>query len=151
MSHRSVALEPGFGHDLLHGVGALLVYAALGAVLIAAGFVLVDLTTPGRLNDLVARGRPNAVAVAVGGAAAIAIIVVTCIFTSGGHLLDGLISTAVFGLVGILALVLAMRALEFVLRIDVDALLHDEHYRPTSIALAATHVALGLIIAASLT
>ncbi|MDQ1752345.1 MAG: hypothetical protein QOE71_3401 [Pseudonocardiales bacterium] len=149
-AHR-LALQANFGHDLAHNLGAILAYALVGAALIAVGFVIVDLTTPGKLNELVREGMPNAVAIAIGGTLAVSLIVVTSIFSSGGHLAEGLITTASYGLLGILVQVCTVRLLEYVLRIDVGRLLHEDEYNPASLAVAAAHVAMGLIVAISVT
>jgi len=146
---RLVALQPGFGHDLSHNLGAILAYALVGTALIALGFVVLDLTTPGKLNHLVRAGMPNAVVIAAGGTLSISLIVVTSIFSSSGHLAEGLITTASYGLLGILVQVFAVRLLEAVLRIDVGRLLHDDGFDAASVAVASAHVALGLIVAVS--
>jgi uncharacterized membrane protein YjfL (UPF0719 family) len=143
------ALRPGFGHDLSHSLGSILCYSLVGAVLIALGFVLVDLITPGKLNSLVRQGKPNAVTIAIGSTLSISLIVVMSILASSGHLGEGLITTASFGLLGMLVQVFAVRILEVVLRIDVGALLRAEEFNPAALAVAAAHVALGLIIAFS--
>jgi uncharacterized membrane protein YjfL (UPF0719 family) len=148
-STRQLALESGFGHTLAHNLGAILAYALVGAALIAIGFVVSDLTTPGKLNELVRAGMPNAVTIAVGGTIAVSLIVLTSIFSSGGHLAEGLITTASYGVLGILVQVFAVRILEFVLRIDVGALLHDDEFSPASVAVAGAHFAMGLIVAVS--
>jgi uncharacterized membrane protein YjfL (UPF0719 family) len=145
----TLALQPGFGHDLSHNLGAILAYAAVGAALIAVGFVINDLTTPGKLNALVREGMPNAVTIASGGTLSISLIVVTSIFSSSGHLAEGLITTAAYGLLGVLVQVFAVRLLEAVLRINVGALLHEDEFNPASLAVAAAHLALGLIVAVS--
>ena len=148
-SAANLALQPGFGHDLSHNLGAILCYALVGAALIAIGFVMVDLTTPGKLNALVRVGMPNAVAIAAGGTVSISLIVVTSIFSSSGHLVEGLITTASYGLLGILVQVFAVRILEAVLRIDVGEILHDDRFNPASVAVASAHLALGAIVAVS--
>lgn len=146
---RPIALRPGFGHDLSHSLGSILSYALVGAALIALGFVLVDLITPGRLNALVRQGKPNAVTIAIGSTLSISLIIVTSILASSGHLGEGLISTASFGLLGMLVQVFAVRILEAVLRIDVGALLRADEFSATALAVAAAHLALGLIVAFS--
>ena len=103
------------------GVGAILLYAVLGALLMLLGFYAVDLTTPGKLTVMVREGRPNAVVITAAGMVSMAFIVVTAIYTSSGFLTEGLIQTLVFGLVGILAQVGAVRLLEWVMRIDIGA------------------------------
>ena len=89
------------------GIGAILLYAVLGVLLMLLGFFAVDLTTPGPLNRQVRAGAPNAVLVTAAGMVGIAFIVVVSIYTSTGDLLDGLLSTLIFGIVGVVAQVLA--------------------------------------------
>ncbi len=140
-------INQGFFSLIGIGVGAILLYAVLGALLMLLGFFAVDLSTPGKLNVLVREGRPNAVVITSAGMVSMAFIVVTAIYTSSGFLTEGLIQTLVFGLVGILAQVGAVRLLEWVMRIDIGAALQADHVRPESYVIAAAHVALGLVVA----
>lgn len=140
-------INPGFFSLIGFGVGAILLYAVLGALLMLLGFYAVDLTTPGKLTVMVREGRPNAVVITSAGMVSMAFIVVTAIYTSSGFLTEGLIQTLVFGLVGILAQVGAVRLLEWVMRIDIGAALQADTVRPESWVIAAAHVALGLVVA----
>ena len=140
-------INPGFLGVLGTGVGAILLYAVLGVLLLLLGFYLVDLSTPGKLNELVRAGRPGAVVVTAAGMISMALIVVTAIYTSSGYLVEGLVQTIVFVLVGILAQIGAVRLLEWVLRIDVRAVLADERLGAQSFVIAAAHLAIGLVVA----
>lgn len=140
-------IDPGFLGVLGLGIGAILLYAVLGTLLVLVGFWAVDLTTPGRLSVLVREGRPNSVVVTAAGMIGMALVVVTAIYTSSGSLAEGLLQTLVFGLVGILAQVGAVRLLEWVMRIDVGAVLAAERLAPQSFVIAAAHVAIGLVVA----
>ena len=140
-------INPGFLGVLGTGVGAILLYAVLGVLLLLLGFYLVDLSTPGKLNELVRAGRPGAVVVTAAGMISMALIVVTAIYTSSGNLVEGLVQTVVFGLIGILAQIGAVRLLEWVLRIDVRAVLADERLGAQSFVIAAAHLAIGLVVA----
>lgn len=144
-----LALQPGFGHDLSHNLGAILCFALVGTALIAFGFIALDLTTPGKLNHLVREGRPNAVTIAAGGTIALSLIIITSVYASRGHLAEGLITTASYGVLGILVQVFAVRLLEALLRIDVGRVLHDDRFDAAGLAVAATHLALGGIVAVS--
>lgn len=132
------------------GIGAILLYAVLGVLLMLLGFFAVDLTTPGPLNRQVREGRPNAVLVTAAGMVGIALIVVVSIYTSSGALLDGLLTTLIFGVVGVIAQVLAARLLEWVTGIDMGAVLAAETTVPQAWLVAAVHVALGLVVAAAI-
>ena len=140
-------LPPDFFPTLGTNIGLIAVYAVLGAILMYLGYLGIDLTTPGDLRGLVRAGRPNAVIVSAAGLVSMAFIVVTAIYVSDGNFLAGLIDTAVYGLVGIVAQILAVRGLEAVSRLDVGACLHDELPTPVAGVIAAMHVALGLVVA----
>ena len=140
-------ISPGFLGVLGIGIGAILLYAVLGTLLMLLGFWAVDLTTPGRLNVMVREGRPNSVVVTAAGMVGMALVVVTAIYTSTGTLAEGLLQTLVFGLVGILVQVGAVRLLEWVMRIDIGAVLAADRLAAQSFVIGAAHLAIGLVVA----
>lgn len=78
------------GESLAQNVVAATLYFVVGALVLAAGFALVDLLTPGNLRTLVfVEYRPNAVAVASGMYAALALVVVSAIIASSNELAQG--------------------------------------------------------------
>jgi hypothetical protein len=143
-------INPGFFSVIGRGVGAILLYAVLGVLLMLLGFYAVDLTTPGKLNRMVRDGLPNAVVVTAAGMVSMAFIVVIAIFASSGALLEGLIASLVFGLMGIIAQVGGVRLLEWVTGIDIGAVLAAEKVQPQAFVVAAAHVALGLVVAVAI-
>ncbi|WP_189056134.1 DUF350 domain-containing protein [Longimycelium tulufanense] len=149
-AQHGLALQEGFAGFIGRGVGAIVLYALVGLFLMLVGFYAIDLTTPGRLGQLVREGRPNAVVVTSAGLVSMAFIVVVAIFNAGGRLFEGLLSALIFGLVGVIVQVLAVRLLEWVTRIEVRAVIRAEHYAPASLVVAAAHVALGLVVAVAI-
>lgn len=145
-----LAVAPGFFPMIGRGIGAILLYAVLGTLLMLLGFYAIDRTTPGRLTALVRSGRPNAVIVTAAGTVSMAFIVVVAIHRSGGVLLEGLLGALIFGIVGILAQVGGVRLLEWVTAIDIGAALRAETVRAETWVVAAAHVALGLIVGVSI-
>ncbi|MEU8900877.1 DUF350 domain-containing protein [Nocardia sp. NPDC048505] len=143
----TLALEQDYWRLLGEGVGAIILYAIVGLALMLIGFYAIDLTTPGRLRGLVAAGKPNAIVVTAAGIISMAFIVVVAIYTSGGDLLGGLIRTAVFGLIGIIAQVISVRVLERVIGIHIGNALHADSYSPAALVVAGAHFALGLVVA----
>lgn len=133
--------------SLGYGIGAIAAYAVIGLVLMLAGFYVIDWTTPGKLSQLVRDGRPNAAVVTASGLFSLAFIIVIAIYNSPAKLSDGLITSLVFGLVGIIAQVLVMRVFEFAMRMDIGAMLAAEKFTPASVVVAAANVALGLVVA----
>lgn len=140
-------IDPGFLSVIGRGVGAILLYAVLGLLLMLLGFYAVDLTTPGKLNRMVRDGLPNAVIVTAAGMVGMAFIVVTAVYTSSGRLLEGLLGALIFGLVGIVAQVGAVRLLEWVTGIDIGPVLASDRLQPQSFVVSAAHIALGLVVA----
>ncbi|GAA5169178.1 DUF350 domain-containing protein [Pseudonocardia eucalypti] len=147
MTTTLLALEPGFFPVVAGNVGAILLYALVGLLLLLLGFFAIDLTTPGKLNRLVREGRPNAVVVTGAGMVSMAFIVVVSIYTVQGKLAEGLIASLIYGLVGIIAQVVAVRLVEWVTGIDIGEVLAAQTWRPQAFVVAAAHLALGLVVA----
>ena len=144
-------IGPGFGEVIGRGVGAILLYAVLGVLLMLVGFWAIDITTPGKLNRMVREGLPGAVLVTGAGMVSMAFIVVTAIWSSTGTLVEGLLGALIFGLVGIAAQVGGVRLLEWVTGIRIGPVLRSEVLEPEAWVVAAAHVALGLVVAVAIT
>ncbi len=143
-------IDAGYFSVIGRGIGAILLYAVVGVLLMLLGFWAVDITTPGKLNRMVRNGLPNAVTVTAAGMVSMAFIVVVAIWSSSGALLEGLLSSVIFGLVGIVAQVLGVRLLEWVTGIDIGEVLASPERRPQALVVAAAHVALGLVVAVAI-
>jgi len=146
----TLALEPGFGAELGKGIGAIALYAVVGLVLMFIGFYAIDWTTPGKLSDLVRTGKPNAVLVTAAGLLSMAFIIVVAIFSSASDLTAGLITSLVYGLIGIIVQVIAVRALEWATRIEISSIIESEKFSPATVVVAAVHLALGLVVAVAI-
>jgi uncharacterized membrane protein YjfL (UPF0719 family) len=146
----TLALDATYFGLLGRGVGAILLYALLGALLMLIGFWAIDITTPGKLNQLVRDGKPGAVTVTAAGMISMAFIVVMAIWTSSGLLVEGLLSSLVFGLVGIVSQVAGVRLLEWVTGIRIGEVLAADDLRPEARVVGAVHLALGLIVAVAI-
>ncbi len=145
-----LALDAGFGATIGRGVGAIALYAIVGLVLMVVGFYAIDWTTPGKLSALVRSGAPNAVIVTSAGLVSMALIVVVAIYSAAGKLDEGLLSALVFGFVGIVVQVLAVRLLEWVTKLDIGSLIESDRFAPASVVVASAHVALGLVVAVAI-
>ena len=150
MTTTIVALNSSFWDGLGHGVQAVILYSILGLVLMIVGFYAIDLTTPGPLRKMVDVGKPNAIIVAAAGMVSMALIVVLAIYASSGRLAEGLITAAVYGLVGIVAQVVMMRIATMVLGIDMHSLFDADHYNHEVLMVAAAQIALGIIVAVAI-
>jgi hypothetical protein len=144
------AIGPGFLPVIGRGVGAILLYAVIGVLLMLLGFWAIDATTPDKLNRMVREGLPNSVLVTAAGMVSMAFIVVTAIWSSTGTLVEGLLGALIFGLVGIIVQVGGVRLLEWVTGIRIGEVLRSEVLEPEAWVVAAAHVALGLVVAVAI-
>lgn len=142
--------DAGYMSVLGRGAGAIFLYAIVGLVLMMIGFYAIDLTTPGPLRKMVDGGKPNAIIVAAAGMVSMALIVVLAIYSSSGKLLEGLVGSAVFGIVGIVAQVLMMRVAAMVIGIDMDALFASDEFNYEALMVAAAQFALGIVVAVAI-
>lgn len=142
--------DAGYWNVLGRGAGAIFLYAVVGLVLMLLGFYAIDFTTPGPLREMVDAGKPNAIIVAASGMVSMALIVVLAIYSSSGKLAEGLVGSAVFGLVGIVAQVMMMRVATMAIGIDMHELFQAEGYRYESLLVAAAQFALGVVVAVAI-
>ena len=138
--------------DLLgQGVVATLLFFVIGVGVLALGFLALDLLTPGNLRTQVYLDHnPNAAILLGANHLALAIIVVTAIMTSGDNLGQGLVDTAVYGLVGVLLQALALRVLDAAIPADLRALVNEPRVRGSAWAIGVSLVAIGAVNAAAL-
>ena len=88
-------------NDIVNGLGRAGAYGALGLVLLVLGIFLVDLLLPGKLGRQIWQERNrNAAVVLSSSLLGIGGIVFTSIWTTYDDFGKGLVSTAVFGVLG---------------------------------------------------
>ncbi len=135
--------------DLLNGAGRSVVFGLIGIGLMAVGFVLVDLLTPGKLRDLIWRDRnPNAALLLSANQLGIAIIVFTAIFTSYDSFTEGLASTVIFGLIGIAIMGFGFMVLDWMTPGKLGDVICTPDRHPGATVSAAAHLGTALIVAA---
>ncbi|QUG99827.1 DUF350 domain-containing protein [Saccharopolyspora erythraea] len=137
--------------ELLSGLLAAVAYGVIGVLMMALGYVLVDLATPGKLRDLIwVQRNPNAALLLVSGLSGVGVILTTAIAASADDLVAGLVGTLAYGLLG-----LVLMSLSFLL---IDALtpgkLGDElaspNMHPGTWVSAVAHVVISVLIAAAI-
>lgn len=132
-------------------VGAVL-YFLVGVLVLAAGFLMVDVLTPGNLRRQVfVERRPNAVAVTAAMDVSLAAIIITAIHSSSDRLGQGLIDTLIYGLIGVALQGLALVAVELLAPGHFRGDIHAEDFHPAAVAVAVVLLAIGGINAAALT
>jgi len=135
--------------DLLEGAGRSIVFGLVGIGLMAVGYLLVDVLTPGKLRDLIFVERnPNAGVLLAANQLGIAAIVFTAIFTSYDSFGQGLASTVIFGIVGIAIMGLAFLVLDMMTPGKLGEVICAPERHPAAIVSAASHFGAALIICA---
>jgi len=148
-----LALEFGTvdGGLLADGVLATLLFFVVGAGVLSLGFLALDLLTPGNLRTQVYIDKnPNAAVLLGANHLALAIIVVTAIRTSADTLGQGLVDSAVYGLVGVVLQAVALRLLDAFVPADLRSLVEEPRMCSATWGVAVTLVAIGAVNAAAL-
>lgn len=137
--------------DFLTEIASGLLYGALGVALLALGFFVIDLLTPGKLGELimVECNRPAAIITAAG-LVAVAAVVTTAIATADGSLGEGLAETAGYGGVGVVMLGMAFVVVDLLTPGRLGDVVHEEGEQPVTYVIAAALLAAGAIVAASI-
>ena len=135
--------------DLLSGAGRSIVFGLVGIGLMAVGYLLVDVLTPGRLRDLIFVERnPNAGLLLAANQLGIAAIVFTAIFTSYDSFGKGLASTVLFGAVGIVIMGVAFLVLDMLTPGKLGDVIGAPERHPAALVSAASHFGAAIIVCA---
>jgi uncharacterized membrane protein YjfL (UPF0719 family) len=133
-----------------------LAYIGATLVLLAVGYFMFDLVTPGKLGDAIFHQSPPqrswSAAVCVSGLMlALGWILHTAIITTNGDSFgEALGTTVVWGLVGVISLIVAFMLLDAITPGELKDLVCTAGWHPAALFVFATNIALGLIVAASI-
>lgn len=134
--------------DIGEGLVASLAYVGVAVVLLAIGFIVLDLLSPGRLSTVIMRDRNrNAARVAAAGMLGLAIVVGTSVLTTHDDFVAGLITTTVFGLVGVLLQAAVFVTLDRLTPGKLGDVVCDAEDHPGSWLIASSLLAAGIIVA----
>ncbi|QUR67157.1 DUF350 domain-containing protein [Mycobacterium spongiae] len=136
---------------LIRGAVASVLYFLVAFAVLLVGFVMVNLLTPGNLRQLVfVDRRPNAVVLACAMYAALAIVIISAIFTSSSQLGEGLLGVAVYGFVGVALQGTALVILEIAVPGRFRDHIEARQLHPAAFATAVMLLSVGGVIAAAL-
>jgi uncharacterized membrane protein YjfL (UPF0719 family) len=138
-------------NPVFRGAVATILYFLVGMGVLIVGFYMVDLLTPGKLRQLVfIDRRPNAVVVAGAMYIALTIVIITAITTSYSQLGQGLVGVAVYGLMGVVLLGLALLTMHLLIPGNFHEHVDEPTLHPGSFAVALILLAVGGVTAAAL-
>ena len=137
--------------DVFGEVGIAATYGLVGLVLMALGFVLVDVLTPGNLREQiwVQRNR-NAAVLLASNVLGVGIIVATAIAASQGNWGEGLLSTAAYGILGLVLMAVSFVVLDVVTPGKLGEIVVEEAPHPAVYVNAASHIAVSAIVAVAI-
>lgn len=142
---RNVDLNP-----IFQGAVNTILYFLVGMGVMVIGFYMVDFLTPGKLRQLVfIDRRPNAVVVAGAMYIALTTVIITAITTSYSQLGQGLIGVAVYGLMGVILLGLALLTMHLLIPGNFHEHVDEPTLHPGSFAVALILLAVGGVTAAA--
>lgn len=151
LAFESIVERSDFWWHLARSVAAIVIYAIIGLALMVLGFFAIDLTTVGKLRQLVRDEKPNASFITAVALFSMALIVVTAIYsTLSGDIWGGIVTTAVYGVVGVAAQVVAVRFLEIATGVETNVTLLRDDFDFDSFIIAGAHLGIGLIVAISI-
>ncbi|MFG1778719.1 DUF350 domain-containing protein [Micromonospora sp. NPDC049048] len=128
-----------------------LAYGAVGVLLMGIGYVLVDLATPGKLNQLIWTERNrNAALLLASNLAGVGIIVVAAIAASDDDFVLGIIGASAYGILGLVIMSAAFVLLDVATPGKLGEILVDQQPHPAVWVSATVHLATGAIIAAAI-
>ncbi|MER7460338.1 DUF350 domain-containing protein [Micromonospora sp. NPDC126480] len=128
-----------------------LAYGVVGVLLMGIGYVLVDVATPGRLNELIWNERNrNAALLLASNLLGVGTIVVAAIVASEDDFFLGLVGAAAYGILGLVIMAAAFLLLDLATPGRLGEILVDPEPHPAVWVSAVIHVATGAIIAAAI-
>ena len=137
-------------NPVFRGAVATILYFLVGMAVLVVGFFMVDVLTPGKLRQLVfIDRRPNAVVVAGAMYIALTTVIVSAIVNSFSQLVQGLVGVAVYGLMGVVLLGIALLTMHLVIPGDFHEHVDDPDLHPGSFAVALILLAVGGVTAAA--
>ncbi len=135
--------------DIGEGLIASLSYLGVGVVLLGLGFWMLDLLSPGHLGVTIMRDRNrNAARVASAGMLGLAIVVATSVVTTREDFTVGIVTTAVFGLVGVVLQAVVFIIIDKLTPGKLGDVICDPDDHPGSYLVGASLLAAGIIVAA---
>jgi uncharacterized membrane protein YjfL (UPF0719 family) len=137
--------------DVFTEVGIAATYGLVGLVLMAVGFALVDVLTPGNLREQVwvERNR-NAAVLLASNLIGVGAIVATAIAASENDWAIGIVSTLAYGLLGLVLMGLSFMVIDAVTPGRLGALMVAEEPHPAVYVNGAAHLAVAAIVSVSI-
>ncbi len=130
-------------------LGSTVAWLAVAFALMGAGFIVVDLLTPGDLRKQVSDNL-NAGLLVGGKMVAVGIIVFSAIWTAPDGLSDGLIEAVLYSSLGLVMSAIAFLLVDVVLPVDLRRIVEEKEFDPAVCVAVGAEVGLALVVAAAI-
>jgi uncharacterized membrane protein YjfL (UPF0719 family) len=141
-------------NEILFNALAALAYGGVGIVVLVLGYLITDLLTPGKMHELIWEHRNrNAVLLVSANTLGSAIVVTSAILSSDSEvgLGAGLLSTAVYGVIGLAVMALSFLLIDLITPAKIARMISSDEPHPATWVSASAHVATAMVVAAALT
>lgn len=136
--------------SLLIESGIVISYAVSGLLLMLVGYGIVDLLTPGKLHVLLwVEHSRNAAILVSSNLLGVAIIVATAIRASADVFSWGLLSTVVYGLIGIGVMAVSFVIVDLLTPGKLGDFVHAETIHPAVWVNASLHLGIAIVMASA--
>ena len=135
--------------DFINDLGPIAAWLGVSLAIMVAGFMVVDVLTPGHLRTQVSDNL-NAALLVAGKLVAVGIIVGGAVFTAPDALDEGLLDAVLYGLTGIVASAIVFLLLDLALPVKLRELVAEPEFDPAAVVAMGSEIAVALVIAASL-
>ena len=125
----------------------------VGLVVLILGYGLIDILTPGKLNDLIfVDNNRNASIIVTAGLLSVGLIEATAILgaESEDGLVKGLASAGIYGMAGLIVLGLSFVIIDMLTPGKLGDIIVDETHWAAALVSGAAHLAVGGVVAAAL-
>ncbi|ASU82397.1 DUF350 domain-containing protein [Nocardiopsis gilva YIM 90087] len=137
--------------EILYNAGAALAYGVVGMLVMVVGYLIVDLLTPGKLHKLIWEdGNRNATLMVSANTLGVAIVVLTAILSSEDGLAAGLITTAVYGGIGLILMSAAFLLIDLLTPAKIGDILQQPDLHPATWVNASAHIGVALVVAGAI-
>ena len=135
--------------DFINDLGPIAAWLGVSLAIMVAGFMVVDVLTPGHLRPQVSDNLHAALLVA-GKLVAVGSSGGGAVFTAPDALDEGLLEAVLYGLTGIVASTIVFLLLDLALPVKLRELVAEPEFDPAAVVAMGSEIAVALVIAASL-
>jgi uncharacterized membrane protein YjfL (UPF0719 family) len=135
--------------DFLNDLGNTLAWVGTAVALMAAGFRMVDVLTPGRLSAQVSQNL-NAGLLVGAKLLAVGIIVFSAIWTAPDALGDGLLQAGLYSALGLGVSAVVFLVIDLALPVRLRHLVDEDRFDPAICAAVGAEIGLALVVAAAI-